>query len=430
MLINILCALITLYGIFSFCENILNRKNYKLKLLSVIICCILTLFTYYFISINLIRLFFNWITTVFIIKILYKENIINSSVISFFVYLLIFIFEILGTFIFIFIFNYDMEKIIILNEIDLFINIFISFLLIISSKVKIFKSIFENIRSINYNKINILLLILVSFITTCVLSYYLYFDSSFIVTITSSLFLIIMYNIYVFRLLFSKKKIEILKVENIEMLENLRTYEEMLSSEKMKNHESKNNLLCIKGIIGDDSKKVSEYIDALLKEKNVANKRIKEITANLPSGGLRGLIYQKILLMKQNKIKYIIDISREIHVDDFEKINTKILCDIYKIVGIFVDNSIEETIKHKQKEVKISLYKENNDFIISVTNIYSGKLELDKMYKKGYSTKGDGRGHGLSIVNNIINNNKNLVNLKQINANYFTQMLKIVEYKK
>ena len=52
-------------------------------------------------------------------------------------------------------------------------------------------------------------------------------------------------------------------------------------------------------------------------------------------------------------------------------------------------------------------------------------IEINKINKIGYSTKGQKRGIGLSVVNDIIHSSKNLELETTIEDNFFVQHLKI-----
>jgi len=69
------------------------------------------------------------------------------------------------------------------------------------------------------------------------------------------------------------------------------------------------------------------------------------------------------------------------------------------------------------------MYKENKNIVISISNNYSGNINIDKIIKKGYTTKGKGRGYGLTLVKEIIDKNRMLEENKEIVNNYYIQNL-------
>ena len=131
----------------------------------------------------------------------------------------------------------------------------------------------------------------------------------------------------------------------------------------------------------------------------------------------------------ENKISYNLDIDKRIKTIDLIELDTNTIIDICKIIGVFIDNSLDEVKKLKNKNIQISLYLENKRLCIKVSNNYKGKLELDKINNEGYTTKGKNRGYGLSLVEQIVNRNNFLEHKTEINNNSFIQIISI-KYKK
>ena len=64
--------------------------------------------------------------------------------------------------------------------------------------------------------------------------------------------------------------------------------------------------------------------------------------------------------------------------------------------------------------------------VLSLRKIKKLHLDLDKISNAKYTTKGDGHGYGLILVNNLLEEEPNrLENEKSINRDTFTQTLKI-----
>ena len=80
---------------------------------------------------------------------------------------------------------------------------------------------------------------------------------------------------------------------------------------------------------------------------------------------------------------------------------------------------------HQQKKLQIYLYQEQQFFAISISNTYKGRIDLENMYNRGYTTKENGHGYGLSLVKEILNKNKKFKNEKSICGNVFIQKIKL-----
>ena len=176
----------------------------------------------------------------------------------------------------------------------------------------------------------------------------------------------------------------------------------------------------------NDKDTVVKYIDKLVDNKIKDNDKIMKKTAKIPKGGLKATIYSKLCLMDKLKIKYNLNISREIRTTDLINLDEDLVLKICKILGVFLDNAIETVKELKKKEVSIEMYTIDNDLCIDITNIFKGKLEIEKLSDAKYTTKGEGHGYGLTLVNKILKEEtERLENEKSINRDTFTQTLKI-----
>lgn len=200
------------------------------------------------------------------------------------------------------------------------------------------------------------------------------------------------------------------------------TYEEELEKDILLRHEHKNQLAVIKGL--SKNQKVKNYIDEILKN----NKKDKSLNINginkLPKGGIRGLIYYKICCMKKKNIKYSLDISKNIK-EGFIKVSDKNKRILSYVLGVFLDNAIEECEDNSDGNISIEIYLLNNNINIVVTNTLMDKINIKKIGKRGYSTKGKNRGNGIFLVDNLLKDNKSIKTSNKIINNYFIQEIVI-----
>ena len=211
-------------------------------------------------------------------------------------------------------------------------------------------------------------------------------------------------------------------------ISSLKEYEVMIDKFRVDTHENKNEFLTIRNMLKDKNNKedVIKYIDKLVDNKIKDNDKIMKKTAKIPSGGLRATIYSKLCLMEKLKIKYTLNISRDIRTTDLIDLDEDLVLKICKILGVFLDNAIEAVKSLKKKEIAIEMYNIDNELCIDITNNFKGNLDLDKINNMKYTTKGEGHGYGLTLVNNILNEeSEKLENEKSINRDAFTQTLKI-----
>ena len=99
---------------------------------------------------------------------------------------------------------------------------------------------------------------------------------------------------------------------------------------------------------------------------------------------------------------------------DLETLNIKTY-DLTRILGILLDNSIEASSQCNEKEINITIRKDNkaNRQLFTIENTYSNKdVNTDRIFEKGYTSKteDDGKSHGLGLweVRQILKKNNNL----------------------
>ena len=206
-------------------------------------------------------------------------------------------------------------------------------------------------------------------------------------------------------------------------------YESMMSKYRVANHENKNLLLTVRAMTVNKEKNIPEYIDSIIENKFNDDEKLLFETGVIPTGGLRATIYSEILKIKENEINYNLNIDKKISTIDLIELDTNTIIDICKIIGVFIDNSIEAVKNLKQKYINIDMYIVDNKLCIKVSNNYSGKIDLSKIDHVGYTTKGKGHGYGLPLVKKTIDNNSLLGHETELSKKVFSQILSI-QYKK
>lgn len=240
--------------------------------------------------------------------------------------------------------------------------------------------------------------------------------------ITMFMFISIIYVVY--------NKIQKSAYENKynEVMEYVTRYEKIINEQDKKNHEYNNQLMVLKGYL-DKPDRLKDYLELIIGEhKTGQNYTVKQL-GFLPDGGIKGLLYHKLSKMEEEGIKpylYVDQSMQELSEDIFD---IKTCQDITKILGVFIDNAIDASSKAEQKEVEIDFKVQKDCLIISVANTYDNKTDVNKIGKKGYSTKGAGHGFGLSIVKDISKNNPNIESFSDISDNKFKQTV-LIYYKK
>ena len=135
---------------------------------------------------------------------------------------------------------------------------------------------------------------------------------------------------------------------------------------------------------------------------------------------LKGFLYEKVLTAMSRNVAVQVDIRRNI------RVSCKNMKEIIRILGIFLDNAIEAAEDcDPAGAVYIRLDQTDRGEMIQIENTYKEKPELSKMYEKGWSTKGEGRGNGLYRTKEMIEKQENLYHQCRIEDDRVIQTLEI-----
>lgn len=206
---------------------------------------------------------------------------------------------------------------------------------------------------------------------------------------------------------------------------SLKEYEVIVKNYRLSSHENKNQLLTIRNMIKNEEKDIPDYIDKIVKNELKDDEYLKNQSKIIPEGGLRGLIYSKMLVMKSKEIEFDFSIDKAISTVELIKLGEETVLDICKIIGVFLDNAIEAVGALEEKFIDLEMSIENKRLSISVTNNYEGTIPISEIENQGYTTKGEGHGYGLALVKKLIDENQLLKNEKYISSDEFTQCLVI-----
>lgn len=427
IILSVVGALFIAFGSLLAWSILLNKKiNFKdwKFYFFIIIITILLKFNYN----NVLKFTINVFFLSLVVKLLYNQTIKNSIVTTFYTQIVGIIFELAYSILAIYLFKIDFEVESLNSLIIFFADLFVSAGIVFMVKMNFFKKLYNAIINM-INKIQgktlLVILIPLIFIFNIYLEITFYkIGKLYVFVLNGVTIFIIMLIIY--RL--SKKENEYTKIYNKynTTLNSLKEYEDILDKYRVSNHENKNELLTIRNMVVEKNQKAANYIDKLVKNKIKDDEKIMQEVSVIPAGGLRGLVYSKILYMKEKSIEYELNISKEIRtVDLINNISDSDMLDICHIVGVYIDNAIEAVIDLKDKYVNIDTYLENNCIVFEISNYYEGKIDLEKLEEKGYTTKSSGHGYGLSLTKEIISKNKKLRNEKRLSKETFTQVLKI-----
>ena len=189
-------------------------------------------------------------------------------------------------------------------------------------------------------------------------------------------------------------------------------------------HDFSNIMQAISGyLITDDLDGLKKYYSSIfkdceeIKQMSVFNREIFNNPAIL------SLIAEKYNSAK----KFGIDFNIEVFTD-LSKLNINTY-ELTRILGIFLDNSIEACQNLNNSKINVIISQDNQkkyDYII-IENTYdnSDTINTTKIFEKNYSTKPENTGIGLCKVKKIISKHKNLELKTDTYDNIFKHYLKI-----
>lgn len=209
------------------------------------------------------------------------------------------------------------------------------------------------------------------------------------------------------------------------LMEYVENFENWIEDEQLNRHEYKNQLSVIKGMVRSN-KKATKYIDDIIKDDiYVEDFWVNEIKY-LPSGGIKGLLYYKLILTKKASIDICLSVSRDTK-NFIKDVSNAELKNIYRLLGIYLDNAIEAARESVNKVISLEIYPMNSKLMIVISNTYNGSVNIKKIKKKGYTTKGVGHGNGLYYADKIIKKSSILSSDSSIINNYYVQKLMITK---
>lgn len=177
---------------------------------------------------------------------------------------------------------------------------------------------------------------------------------------------------------------------------------ELIEKVRINQHNYKNQLTAIQGMvytaqsIEELKEEQAHYYNNIMREDKYSN-----IISGNNDPVIAGFLYSKLC---SDNLNYI-NVECLLHLNKIE--NSLFMLDVIKIIGVLIDNAIEEIQKDKYqyKGMEIKIW-ESNELSITVGNVcdYINRTQIAELFKKGTSSKGNDRGLGLYNVKNIVKN--------------------------
>ena len=415
-------GLIVVKNISGSKEKLLSIKSIALMICLIIVPAFMHTTNYnylYTIIIYLITI----VTYKYVLNISFTKAIISCGILLFSLFLLDFVSNLfLAMFL-------SVDKMRNTWYINLSINAIFSTVLIIVYNNKKVSRYFENLidKTSKKRQTNIIIFLLLTIIAMSSMAYALANNYKLNAIFTTNFLIFLIFFLLVIILVGEKNSYVKLSDDYENLFNYVKVFEDWIEDEQLIRHEYKNQLAVLRCLTKE--KKVKNKIDEIISDTiNIDNHIINQLK-NLPSGGLKGLLYYKIAVARNNDINIEVDVSQNAS-PVLNTLNQDELKTISKLIGIYCDNAIEAAKETKKKIILIEIYEINNIANIVISNTCKENKVLLNRYDKGVSTKGKGRGNGLYFAKKMLTKNTWIEESQEIIDGYYIETLKITKKKK
>lgn len=190
-------------------------------------------------------------------------------------------------------------------------------------------------------------------------------------------------------------------------------------------HDFENIVSTLDGFIeNNDMSGLKKYFDEVKKDCKITNNLSVLNPRIINNPGIYSLLNNKYFKATNSGITFDIE-----YFIDLNKLDVN-LYKLSRILGILLDNAIEEAEKCDEKIVKVDFIRENrnNRAVITIQNTYSNKdVNTETIFNKGISGKQNHSGIGLWEVRNYVKKSKNLDLFTTKTDKFFKQELSIYD---
>ena len=415
-------GLIVVKNISGSKEKLLSIKSIALMICLIIVPAFMHTTDYNFLY-GIINYILMIVTYKYILNLSFTKAIISCGILLFSLFLLDFISNL---FLAIFLSVDQMRN---TWYINLSINIIFSIILLIVYNNKKIYRYFENLidKISKRRQTNVIIFLLLTIVAMSTLLYLLGNNYNLNAVFTTNFLIFLIFFLLVIILVGEKNSYVKLSDDYENLFHYVKVFEDWIEDEQLIRHEYKNQLAVLRCLTKE--KKVKNKIDEIISDTiNIDNHIINQLK-NLPSGGLKGLLYYKIAVARNNDINIEVDVSQDAS-PVLNTLNQDELKTISKLIGIYCDNAIEAAKETKKKIILIEIYEINNIANIVISNTCKENKVLLNRYDKGVSTKGKGRGNGLYFAKKMLTKNTWIEESQEIIDGYYIETLKITKKRK
>lgn len=419
MVSDYLGTLLNVISIIVFSRIILKQKSelpkWKIAVMLLIVSIMLQLFCYF--NITVFKTCIMFFLFVILVKYSFSLDISKATILTFMFFIFSIVSDILSINLFVLIAGQKVFYAKIAGSLIGSIAVFV----IITVLALIFRKLILKILNI---KVKYRMLFVMIFSIVCIIAL---FYATFRLGTNSADKLLCIFSILVLVLVIGNSFMQAYKNNQLmlqydNLLSFIKKYETEIDNQRTLRHETKNQLLTIKSKIIDKEKPTAivDYIDTILNDDRKINHTEYAKLKYLPSNGLKGLFYFKMITAEEKGIHVEVSIAKGIEDGFLSKLDTNNFNQIGKVLGVYLDNAIESAEITKKKSLCIEAFTKTDEVIFVISNTYDPNVK-----KIGRSTKGLGRGYGLLLANSIISNNSRLSSSTEVTPEVYIKKLSI-----
>lgn len=313
----------------------------------------------------------------------------------------------------------------------LFSNIAVAFFAILILNIPFIKNTCRKLIT-KYDKINNIQMVIpisILMISVNILLALVYSRVDNLMLLAINSILILIYTFIIVSALRDKNKFIEVKEENRDLVVHLDEYEDILVTQRRRNHESKTELIVVRNLFKQNEyQRAMDCLDEIIGTKEELDESFYEMCQKMPSG-IQGIVYQK-LLVADPSIKIYIEVSPEIKKSKLDKkMHSDVFLDACQIIGVFLGNALEEVdgITDKDnKVISVQLYIEKKKIlVVQIGNTYRRGTDFSKIGETGYTTKGGEHGQGLALVRELEEKHPSIEHETIVSGKILFQKLKI-----
>jgi two-component system sensor histidine kinase AgrC len=198
----------------------------------------------------------------------------------------------------------------------------------------------------------------------------------------------------------------------------------MIDESRSIRHDYKNILATMSGYLQeDDYTGLKKYFENNIRDFCVSadkSGKIWSALADVQPMELKGFLYEKALRASSMQVDFqvVIEQGTVIRYPDMEN--------LIRVFGNLLDNAIEAAAESEDKYITLHILKKESSVFFIIQNTFKEKPDLEKIFEKGYTTKGDEHGNGLYFVKEYLEKRDDIYPIFSIERNEFVQSLEIV----